>query len=131
MLVDKLLLARSQPRESISRGLAAREDKLSTSICLSLGRRTALERAAYLLLHLFVPAEKPGCRERKRSVSLHAAAPSRYAGHVVGSSDKTLKRFFFSKAVRWKDRVFEIVDRAALVNIAGSDAPHHRPRPFI
>jgi hypothetical protein len=46
-------------------------------------------------------------------------------------TNKTLKRLFFSKAVRWKDRVFEIVDRAALVNIAGSDAPHHRPRPFI
>jgi CRP-like cAMP-binding protein len=52
-------------------------------------------------------------------------------GMSLVHTNKTLKRLFFSKAVRWKDRVFEIVDRAALVNIAGSDAPHHRPRPFI
>ena len=35
-------------------------------------------------------------------------------------TNKTLKRLFLSKAVRWKDRVFEMVDRTALVKIAGS-----------
>jgi hypothetical protein len=33
--------------------------------------------------------------------------------------------------VRWKDRVFELVDRAALVEIAGEDVKLRRPRPFI
>jgi CRP/FNR family transcriptional regulator, anaerobic regulatory protein len=46
-------------------------------------------------------------------------------------TNKTLKRLFLTKAVRWKDRVFEMVDRTALASIAGSDVTPHRPRPFI
>jgi hypothetical protein len=36
-----------------------------------------------------------------------------------------------SNAVRWKDRVFELLDRAALVEIAGEDVKTLRPRPYI
>jgi hypothetical protein len=46
-------------------------------------------------------------------------------------TNKTLKRLFVSKAVRWKDRVFEMIDRPALAAIAGSDVAQQRPRPFI
>ena len=41
-------------------------------------------------------------------------------------TNKTLKRLYASNAIRWKDRMFEMVDRAALVQIAGDDA---RQRP--
>ena len=112
--------------------LAAREEQLIDEHLLSLGRRTALERAAYLLLHLFVRAEEAGL---VKNGSIQFPFTQQHLADTLGMSlvhtNKTLKRLFFSKAVRWKDRVFEIVDRAALVNIAGSDAPHHRPRPFI
>ena len=46
-------------------------------------------------------------------------------------TNKTLKRLFLTKAVRWKDRVFEVLDRAALVKIGGSSVSQHVPRPFI
>jgi hypothetical protein len=46
-------------------------------------------------------------------------------------TNKTLKRLFISKAVRWKDRIFEMTDRSALIAIAGSDPAKVRPRPFI
>jgi hypothetical protein len=46
-------------------------------------------------------------------------------------TNKTLRRLFATKAVRWKDRIFEMVDRAALAGIAGDDMPKPRPRPFI
>jgi hypothetical protein len=46
-------------------------------------------------------------------------------------TNKTLKRLFLTNAVRWKDRVFEVLDRAALVKIAGSNVNQHVPRPFI
>ncbi len=36
-------------------------------------------------------------------------------------TNKTLKRLLASKAMRWKDRVFEMIDRAALAAIAGDD----------
>ncbi len=46
-------------------------------------------------------------------------------------TNKTLKRLFVSGAVRWKDRMFEMIDRDALVTIAGDDMRQHWPRPFI
>src|SRR5215813_3442446 len=52
-------------------------------------------------------------------------------GMSLVHTNKTLKRLFISKAVRWKDRVFEMIDRSALATIAGSDPAKARPRPFI
>jgi len=33
--------------------------------------------------------------------------------------------------VRWKDRLFEVLDHAALVRIAGENVTRHSGRPFI
>ena len=52
-------------------------------------------------------------------------------GMSLVHTNKTIKRLMASNAVRWKDRVFEVIDRAALVRIAGEDVTQRRPRPFI
>ena len=112
--------------------LAAREEQLIDEHLLSLGRRTALERAAYLLLHLFARAEEAGL---VKNGSIQFPFTQQHLADTLGMSlvhtNKTLKRLFVTKAIRWKDRQFEIVDRAALAAIAGSEVPKHRPRPFI
>jgi CRP/FNR family transcriptional regulator, anaerobic regulatory protein len=112
--------------------LAAREEQLIDEYLVSLGRRTALERAAYLLLHLFVRAEESGL---VKDGIIQFPFTQQHLADTLGMSlvhtNKTLKRLFISKAVRWKDRVFEMVDRAALAGIAGSEAAKARPRPFI
>ncbi|HMF22235.1 MAG TPA: Crp/Fnr family transcriptional regulator [Pseudolabrys sp.] len=112
--------------------LAAREEQLIDEHLVSLGRRTALERAAYLLLHLFARAEESGLA---KDGSIQFPFTQQHLADTLGMSlvhtNKTLKRLYLSRAVRWKDRVFEIIDRAALVAIAGSDVLQHRPRPFI
>ena len=99
---------------------------------MSLGRRTALERAAYLLLHLFVRAEEAGLVQNR---SIQSPFTQQHLADTLGMSlvhtNKTLKRLFLTKTVRWKDRVFEVIDRTALAGIAGSDVTPHRPRPFI
>jgi hypothetical protein len=46
-------------------------------------------------------------------------------------TNKTLKRLYATNAIRWKGRLFEMLDRAALANLAGDDVTPHRPRPFI
>src|SRR5499433_3020288 len=112
--------------------LAAREEQLIDEHLVSLGRRTALERAAYLLLHLFVRAEESGM---VRNGLIQFPFTQQHLADTLGMSlvhtNKTLKRLFISKAVRWKDRVFEMIDRSALATIAGSDPAKARPRPFI
>jgi len=112
--------------------LAAREEQLIDEHLVSLGRRTALERIAYLLLHLFARAEESGL---VKNGTIQFPFTQQHLADTLGMSlvhtNKTLKRLYLTKAVRWKDRIFEITDRAALVAIAGNDIPRHRPRPFI
>lgn len=111
--------------------LAAREELIDEHL-LSLGRRTALERAAYLLLHLYARAEESGLA---KNGIIQFPFTQQHLADTLGMSlvhtNKTLKRLYISKAIRWKDRVFEMVDRAALAGIAGSDVAQHRARPFI
>ncbi len=112
--------------------LAAREEQMIDENLLSVGRRTALERTAYLLLHLFVRAQEAGMTNDN---AIQFPFTQQHLADALGMSlvhtNKTLKRLFASNAVRWKDRQFEIIDRAALVQIAGDDVKQHRPRPFI
>ena len=108
--------------------LAAREEQLSDENLVSLGRRTALERTAYLLLHLFARAEKPGLT---KNGTIQFPFTQQHLADTLGMSlvhtNKTLRRLFASNAVRWKDRVFEMVDRAALAGIAGDDVSPRKP----
>jgi CRP/FNR family transcriptional regulator, anaerobic regulatory protein len=84
------------------------------------------------LLHLFVRAEEVGLA--KNGV-IQFPFTQQHLADTLGMSlvhtNKTLKRLFVSKAIRWKDRIFEMTDRAALAGIAGTDIVPHRRRPFI
>jgi CRP-like cAMP-binding protein len=112
--------------------LAAREEQLVDEHLVSLGRRTALERTAFLLLHLFVRADEAGLTKNN---SIQFPFTQQHLADTLGMSlvhtNKTLKRLMASKAVRWENRVFELIDRAALAEIAGDDVTTRRPRPFI
>lgn len=112
--------------------LAAREEQLIDEHLVSLGQRTALERTAYILLHLFARAEEVGLT--KGNV-IQFPFTQQHLADTLGLSlvhtNKTLKRLYSSNAVRWKDRVFEITDRAALERFAGGPVAKKRQRPFI
>src|SRR6201994_4414043 len=110
--------------------LAAREEQLIDEHLVSLGRRNALERTAYLLLHLYTRAQEAGF---VKDNTIQFPFTQQHLADTLGMSlvhtNKTLKRLLASQAVRWKDRVFEIVDRNALVEIAGDTVTQRRPRP--
>ncbi|HKS86384.1 MAG TPA: Crp/Fnr family transcriptional regulator [Pseudolabrys sp.] len=112
--------------------LAAREEQLIDENLVSLGRRTALERTAYLLLHLFIRAEEAGL---VKNGAIQFPFTQQHLADTLGMSlvhtNKTLRRLYVSNSVRWKDRIFEVVDRKALAVIAGSEIIRHRQRPFI
>jgi CRP/FNR family transcriptional regulator, anaerobic regulatory protein len=112
--------------------LCAREEQLGDESLVSLGRRTALERTAYMLLHLFARAEEVGITHNG---SIQFPFTQQHMADTLGMSlvhtNKTLKRLSATQAVRWKDRNFEILDRAKLTSLAGGKAPTRSPRPFI
>lgn len=112
--------------------LAAREEQLIDEQLVSLGRRSALERTAFLLLHLFARADEAGL---VKEGAIQFPFTQQHLADTLGMSlvhtNKTLRRLLQSKAVRWKDRVFEMINRPALAAIAGDDVGLRNPRPFI
>jgi CRP/FNR family transcriptional regulator len=113
--------------------LAAREEQILDEHLLSVGRRTALERVAYLLLVVFQRAEEVGLTKGN---SLQLPFTQQHVADTLGMSlvhtNKTLRRLSATKTVRWKDRRFEILDRDELARIASYEPPQAKAgRPFI
>jgi CRP-like cAMP-binding protein len=112
--------------------LAAREEQLIDEHLLSLGQRSALERTAHVLLLLFVRAQEVGLTTGN---AIQFPFTQQHLADTLGMSlvhtNKTLKRLYAANAVRWKDRVFEIISREALAKVAGGDISTQRRRPFI
>ena len=113
--------------------LAAREEQILDENLLNVGRRTAVERTAYLLMHLFHRAEEAGlCKGNSIQFPFTQQHVADTLGMSLVHTNKTLKRLTATKAVRWKERRFELLDRVALSEIAGYEKPEPRARrPFI
>ncbi|MDO9412976.1 MAG: Crp/Fnr family transcriptional regulator [Pseudolabrys sp.] len=113
--------------------LASREEQLIDEHLVSLGRRTALERTAFLLLALYTRAQE---LKLGNEGTVQFPFTQQHLADALGMSlvhtNKTLKRLLATKAISWKGRVFEVHDRAALALIAGDDVQRKKTqRPFI
>jgi CRP-like cAMP-binding protein len=112
--------------------LAARSEQLGDDHLLSVGQRTALERTAYVLLTLFVRAEEVGLNKGN---AIQFPFTQQHLADTLGMSlvhtNKTLKRLYAANAIRWKGRVFELLDRTKLGELSGGDIIVRRQRPFI
>jgi CRP-like cAMP-binding protein len=112
--------------------LAAREEQILDESLLSVGRRTAIERMAYLFLHLFTRAEEVGLTKGK---TIQFPFTQQHVADTLGMSlvhaNKTLKKLSATRTMRWKGKVFEILDREALAQIAKFEVPGPHKRPFI
>ena len=113
--------------------LAAREEQVLDEHLLSVGRRTATERLAYLLLVVFQRAEEVGLTKGN---TIQLPFTQQHVADMLGMSlvhtNKTLRRLTATKAIRWKERRFELLDRDALAKLATYEPlPQRARRPFI
>ncbi len=112
--------------------ISARSEQYLDESLLNIGRRTAFERMAYLLMHLFMRAEELGLAKNN---IVQFPITQQHVADTLGMSlvhtNKTLKRLSASKMMRWKDRTFEVLDRDGLAALAGYEAPGRHIRPFI
>jgi CRP/FNR family transcriptional regulator, anaerobic regulatory protein len=112
--------------------LSAREEQILDEHLLSVGRRTAIERIAYLLLHLFTRAKQLGLTERN---AVPFPLTQQHVADTLGMSlvhtNKTFQRLRRSGTVRWDRNELEILDAAELGRIAQYDAAERALRPFI
>jgi CRP-like cAMP-binding protein len=112
--------------------LAAREERMLDEHLLSMGRRTALERAAYLIAFIFQRAVSVGLAERER---LLIPITQQHVADTLGLSivhtNKTLRRLAASKLIHWHDSACEVIDPKGLREIAGWEEPVEDSRPLI
>ncbi len=112
--------------------LCAREERILDENLLSVGRRTAVEGAAYLLLHLFRRAEDLGLTDGDK---IQFPFFQQHVADALGMSlvhaNNTLRKLSEMKVMRWKNRVFQVLSRKHLAEIAKYDLTERPPRPFI
>lgn len=112
--------------------LAAREEQMLDEHLLSVGRRTAEERVAYLISFLAQRARRVGLLDDGDGLvpftQTHIADT---LGMSLVHTNRTLKKLQDRGLVRWQDRSCIILDEDRLQNIAGWDGLPDSPRPYI
>ncbi len=98
----------------------AKEETILDENLLSVGRRSAQERAAYLLALLYQRSRRTGLAPRKRlafPLTQHHVADT--LGLSIVHTNRTLKALSAKRAIQWQDRGCTILDEAALLEISG------------
>ena len=112
--------------------IASREERMLDENLLSLGRRTALERAAYLLAFIYIRSRSVGLNGGK---SPEVAISQQHIADTLGLSlvhtNKTLRKLINRKMISWRDRGCEIVDLAGLLALAGWEGVLEEKRPLL
>lgn len=112
--------------------LASRSEHLLDENLLSVGRRSALERVAYVMLDIFVR-----CRHLELNTANKLKLPltQQHLADALGLSlvhtNKTLKSLMAKRLFRWKGGLFEMLDETRLRELANADAPGPALRPLI
>jgi CRP/FNR family transcriptional regulator, anaerobic regulatory protein len=112
--------------------LAARSERLLDENLLSVGRRTAIERVAHVLLDLFTRGRQLGLAHGRK---MKFAFTQRHLADALGLSlvhtNKTLKLLANRKLIRWNGGVFELLEEARLVELAKFETTIPALRPLI
>jgi CRP-like cAMP-binding protein len=112
--------------------LAASEERMLDEHLLSLGRRTAMERAAYLIAFLHQRAAAVGIDPMR---SLHVPITQQHVADTLGLSivhtNKTLRKLADRNLIRWLDRSCEVLDVKGLLGLADWDGSPAQKRPLI
>ena len=113
--------------------IASREERLLDEQLLSVGRRSAIERLAYLFVHIVNRATGLNLVCPKRGV--HLPFTQQHLADTLGLSlvhtNKTIRRLSDHGLLAWKNGYFKVLDEDALRRIAGYATNEQGQRPFI
>ncbi|MGG7519756.1 Crp/Fnr family transcriptional regulator [Allorhizobium undicola] len=112
--------------------IASREECILDEHLLSVGQRSALERAAYLLAFLHHRALASATLSTDtRSIPITQAHVADTLGLSIVHTNKTLRKLAVSGTLRWLDRGCEVLDAPALQRIAKWTPGKATARPFL
>jgi CRP-like cAMP-binding protein len=112
--------------------LASREERMLDENLLSLGRRSAIERAAYLIVFLYQRANVVGLvRNKKLSIPITQQHVADTLGLSIVHTNKTLRKLAARGMIRWQGRACEVLDEPGLLDLSGWEGLPESRRPLI
>jgi CRP/FNR family transcriptional regulator, anaerobic regulatory protein len=112
--------------------LAAREEKMLDDNLLSIGRRSAVERVAFVLIHLLRRLKELGLVKNN---TFETPFNQQHLADTLGLSlvhtNKTIRKLTRLDLLLWRDRTLTVLDEKRLVSIAHYDRDKSPPRPLI
>lgn len=112
--------------------LAARQERSFEEQLLTLGQRTAFERIAYLLWHLFDRARDVGLvRDKSVVLPLRQQHIADTLGLSLVHTNKTLQKIREDGAIDIQDRCLHIHDESRLIRLGRVDTSLSSKRPLI
>jgi CRP/FNR family transcriptional regulator, anaerobic regulatory protein len=112
--------------------LVSREEKMLDDHLLSIGRRSALERMAYLLLLLYRRARDLGMLAgRDVELPLNQQHVADTLGLSIVHTNKTLRKLYDRGVISWKQRTLSVLQESELAKIARFEDGPKQLRPFI
>lgn len=112
--------------------LASREERMLDENLLSLGRRTAVERAAYLIAFIQIRAQAVGLNGQK---PIEIPITQQHVADTLGLSlvhtNKTIRKLNERGLIRWLERGCEVLDLDGLMKLAGWEGFDEGRRPFV
>lgn len=112
--------------------IASREERMLDENLLSIGRRTALESAAYLIAFISSRAKTVGLNGGK---TVEIPITQQHIADTLGLSlvhtNKTLRKLMDRKLIRWRDRGCEVLDLDGLMGLARWEGLKEGRRPLV
>jgi CRP-like cAMP-binding protein len=112
--------------------IASREEQLLDGHLLSVGQRRALERAAYLILHLYDRAEAVGYAADD---VMQAPFGQGHFADALGITpvhlSRTLRKLRDRGLLAWRDDTLSILNRKELERVSSYERTETEPRPLI
>ena len=100
--------------------IASREEQMLDENLLSVGRRNALERAAYLIAFISSRARTVGLNGGR---AIEIPITQQHIADTLGLSlvhtNKTIRKLMDRKLILWRDRGCEVIDLDGLMALAG------------
>lgn len=111
--------------------LAAREEQMLDETLLSVGRRSALERAAYLIAFISQRARALRLYKNRAEIPITQQHVADTLGLSIVHTNKTLRKLVDRKLIRWLDRGCEVLDEEGLLNVARWEGLKSQLRPLV
>jgi len=112
--------------------LASREERMLDENLLSVGRRSAIERAAYLIAFVYERAARIGLpTNRNLLIPIAQQHVADTLGLSIVHTNKTLRKLAEMGLILWHDRACEVVDAEGLKSVARWSGLGEGQRPFI